>query len=100
MRHFVTVGGSSLWFRASLSRGGGFLSNAHDRAEAGHNKHTPLASEVISFSHELCFCFFLPAVESVLCLGRNKNGPFFFLHEAARGKQSKNSHVAPTYLKK
>ena len=24
MRHFVTVGGSSLWFRASLSRGGGF----------------------------------------------------------------------------
>ena len=24
MRHFVTGGGSSLWFRASLSRGGGF----------------------------------------------------------------------------
>ena len=24
MRHFVAVGGSSLWFRASLSRGGGF----------------------------------------------------------------------------
>ena len=92
MRHFVAVGGSSLWFRASLSRGGGFLSNARDRAEAGRNKHTPLASEVISFSHELCFCFFSPAVESVLCLGRLKNGPIFFLHEAARETEQKVPH--------
>ena len=56
----IAVGGSSLWFRASLSRGGDLLSNARDRVEAGRNKHTPLASEVISFSHEFCVCFFSP----------------------------------------
>ena len=55
---FGVVGGVSLWYRAFLSRGGGFLSNAHDRAEAGRSNHTPLASEVISFSHESCFEFF------------------------------------------
>ena len=65
MRQFFVVGGVSLWCRAFLSRGGGFLSNVRDRAEAGRSNHTPLASEVISFSHELCFCFFFPAVESV-----------------------------------
>ena len=71
MRHFVTGDGSSLWFRASLSRGGGFLSNARDRAEAGRNKHTPLASEVISFSHEFCFELFSPVVNSFFRVGRN-----------------------------
>ena len=102
MRHFVAVGGSFLWFRASsLSRGGGFLSNTRDRTEAGRNKHTPLASEVISFSNELSFGFFSPAVESDLCLGRNKNGPIFSCTSTRpRGRQSKKSHTVPTYLKK
>ena len=71
MRRFVTGGGSSLWFRASLSRGGGFLSNARDRAGAGYNNHTPLASEVISFSHEHCFGLFSPVVRSFFRVGRN-----------------------------
>ena len=46
MRQFFVVGGVSLWCRAFLSRGGGFLSNARNSAGAGRNKHTPLASEV------------------------------------------------------
>ena len=50
MRQFFVVGGVSLWCRAFLSRGGGFLSNARNSAGAGHNKHTPLASEVVSTS--------------------------------------------------
>ena len=54
MRQFFVVGGVSLWCRAFLSRGGGFLSNARNSAGAGRNKHTPLASEVVftSFSRE------------------------------------------------
>ena len=71
MRQFFVVGGVSLWCRAFLSRGGGFLSNARDRAGAGYNNHTPLASEVISFSHEFCFELFSPVVASFFRLGRN-----------------------------
>ena len=68
---FFVVGGVSLWCRAFLSRGGGFLSNARDSAGAGRNKHMPLAFEVISFSHECRFGLFSPVVASLFRGGRN-----------------------------
>jgi len=60
----------SLVSRVPLSRGW-FLSTARDSAGAGRNKHTPLASGVISFSHECRFGLFSPVVTSFFRVGRN-----------------------------
>ena len=100
MRQFFVVGGVSLWCRAFLSRGGGFLSNARNSAGAGRNKHTPLASKVVSNS----FFWIVFAGSGIVSSPRTQLNLADFPRPSCttrpRGKQSGNSHAVPTYLKK
>ena len=99
MCHFVTVGGSSLWFRASLSRGGGFcppraitrgqvvIGTPHWRNKRG----AAYTSFVLLFFRRK----FIP-----FCAQKAPKTRRFFYRARPRGKQSRNTCAWPVHRPK